>query len=215
VISGVRYQRLLRRDKTPYIVPLSFGYDGASIYFHTAPEGMKSDFIASNDRVCFELEHEVRLIPNDSNPCQWSFSFFSVIGFGRVEEVTDPQRRVYLPLDVGNLDSGVRWTYDCRIDPVRGSIAGELIPPTPAGIVADIQGYIASGAIAPGFAKSLESMLRAVDQALQRGSANAGVNILNAFLNEVKAQRGTGLPETVANDLVFHANYILGHLLPQ
>jgi len=29
----------------PYVVPLSFGYDGCNIYFHCAKEGLKLDFI--------------------------------------------------------------------------------------------------------------------------------------------------------------------------
>lgn len=101
----------LCKDRTPYIVPLSFGYDGTYLYFHTAPEGMKIDFMASNDRVCFELEHEVRLILHDSDPCQWSFSFFSVIGFGRIEEVTGPQRRVYALNQIMRHYSGREWGF--------------------------------------------------------------------------------------------------------
>lgn len=101
----------LCKDKTPYIVPLSFGYDGRCLYFHTAPEGMKIDFMASNDRVCFELEHEVRLVSHDSNPCHWSFSFFSVIGFGRIDEVTDPQSRLQALNQIMRHYSGREWRF--------------------------------------------------------------------------------------------------------
>ena len=31
----------LARDNIPYIRPVSFGYDGKAIYFHTAKEGRK------------------------------------------------------------------------------------------------------------------------------------------------------------------------------
>ena len=43
------------RDGEPYLVPLSFGYDGEALYFHTAPKGKKIDCIDANPRVCFEL----------------------------------------------------------------------------------------------------------------------------------------------------------------
>lgn len=79
----------LCRDNVPYIVPVCFGFDGKSLYFHTAREGMKIDYIAANNRVCFELEDEVEAVSNEI-ACEWSFSFYSVIGFGTVEELTDP-----------------------------------------------------------------------------------------------------------------------------
>ena len=42
-------------------MPVSFGYDGAALYFHTAPKGRKIDFIEANNRVCFEFEANVAL----------------------------------------------------------------------------------------------------------------------------------------------------------
>ena len=84
----------LAKDNIPYVLPVSFGYDGTAIYFHTAKEGRKIDFMTANDRVCFEFEHGVQLSRNESNPCKWSFSFQSVIGYGTVRELTDlPERR--------------------------------------------------------------------------------------------------------------------------
>ncbi len=77
----------------PYIVPVSFGYDGRVIYFHTATEGMKIDYMASNAQVCFEFEHDVRVVPHEHSACQWTISFYSVIGFGTVAEITDPERK--------------------------------------------------------------------------------------------------------------------------
>lgn len=94
IIAAAQVCRLgLSRDNLPYVVPVSFGYDGAAIYFHTAMEGMKLDYLASNNRVCFELEHDVRVVPSADDACEWSFSFYSVIGFGTVEEVVDPPRK--------------------------------------------------------------------------------------------------------------------------
>jgi nitroimidazol reductase NimA-like FMN-containing flavoprotein (pyridoxamine 5'-phosphate oxidase superfamily) len=96
IIAKAQVCRLgLCKDKMPYIVPVSFGYDGRFIYFHTAAEGMKIEFIASNDRVCFELEYDVRVIPNDAVPCKWTFSFYSIIGFGIVEELSDSDLKAH------------------------------------------------------------------------------------------------------------------------
>lgn len=75
------------RGDEPYIVPVSFGYDGESLYVHTALEGLKLDFVASNPRVCFECERFVRLRTHPGLPCRWSFDFESVIGHGRMFEI--------------------------------------------------------------------------------------------------------------------------------
>jgi nitroimidazol reductase NimA-like FMN-containing flavoprotein (pyridoxamine 5'-phosphate oxidase superfamily) len=78
----------LARDGEPYVVPVSFGYDGHAIFIHTARSGRKIDFFDANDRVCFELEAKVELRSHDSDACAWTFEFESVIGYGRIREVT-------------------------------------------------------------------------------------------------------------------------------
>ncbi len=40
---------------TTYIVPISYGYDGESIYCHTY-EGLKITMMRKNPRVCFEVD---------------------------------------------------------------------------------------------------------------------------------------------------------------
>ncbi len=90
IIEKAQICRLgLAKDNIPYVLPVSFGFDGTAIYFHTAKEGRKIDFMTANDQVCFEFEHGVQLIRNESNPCKWTFSFQSVIGYGTVRELTD------------------------------------------------------------------------------------------------------------------------------
>jgi nitroimidazol reductase NimA-like FMN-containing flavoprotein (pyridoxamine 5'-phosphate oxidase superfamily) len=72
----------------PYVIPVSFGYDGSSLFIHTASEGRKIDCIGANPRVCFQVEHGVRLVSDAEDACAWSFSFESVIGYGEVVELT-------------------------------------------------------------------------------------------------------------------------------
>jgi nitroimidazol reductase NimA-like FMN-containing flavoprotein (pyridoxamine 5'-phosphate oxidase superfamily) len=112
VIQNAQVCRLgLAKDNIPYILPVSFGYDGKAIYFHTAKEGRKIDFITANNRVCFEFEHDVRVITNDTNPCKWTFSFQSVIGYGHIRELTE------LPIKIHGLNEVMRhyserdWTF--------------------------------------------------------------------------------------------------------
>ena len=59
-------QRLLKKcshgrlglafQNEPYIVPVGYGYDRGRIFFHSAKQGKKVDFMKSNSRVCFEVD---------------------------------------------------------------------------------------------------------------------------------------------------------------
>jgi nitroimidazol reductase NimA-like FMN-containing flavoprotein (pyridoxamine 5'-phosphate oxidase superfamily) len=96
----------------PYIVPVSFGYDGHSLYFHTAEVGKKIDCIAANNRVCFELERDVRLVSHAEKACKWSFSFESVIGYGTVHELHSPEEKAKGLDHIMAHYSGREWQYD-------------------------------------------------------------------------------------------------------
>ena len=101
----------LCKDNMPYIVPVAFGYDGTFMFFHCADEGMKLEYLACNNRVCFELEHEVRVIPNALEACKWCFSYYSVIGFGTVAEIVDHQRKVYALNQIMRHYSDREWDF--------------------------------------------------------------------------------------------------------
>lgn len=78
--------------RKPYLVPLSFGYEGNSLYFHSALEGMKIDILRSNPNVCFEFDVTGELITGQS-PCKWSVQYQSVIGFGKAEFLEKPDEK--------------------------------------------------------------------------------------------------------------------------
>jgi nitroimidazol reductase NimA-like FMN-containing flavoprotein (pyridoxamine 5'-phosphate oxidase superfamily) len=91
IISGSQVCRLgLAKDNVPYVIPVSFGYDGVALYIHTAHAGRKIEFFEANPAVCLEFEHAVTLKSHESEPCNWSFSFQSVVGYGIISELTDP-----------------------------------------------------------------------------------------------------------------------------
>jgi hypothetical protein len=97
------------RDNEPYLVPVSFGFDGESIFFHTAPSGRKIDFIEANSRVCFELEANVALVKNSEDACAWTFSFESLIGYGRVVELRSPEEKDHALNQIMLHYSGREW----------------------------------------------------------------------------------------------------------
>ena len=43
------------RDGRPYVVPMHYAYDGKELYFFTT-EGMKTQFIEANPKVCLQVE---------------------------------------------------------------------------------------------------------------------------------------------------------------
>ena len=76
---------------TPYVVPLSFGYEvknnTLTLYFHSAKEGRKLDILRRNNRVCFEMCVEQGAFFSQERPCGSGQYFASVIGFGEAEPV--------------------------------------------------------------------------------------------------------------------------------
>jgi nitroimidazol reductase NimA-like FMN-containing flavoprotein (pyridoxamine 5'-phosphate oxidase superfamily) len=122
IIGEAQVCRLgLCKDNIPYIVPVSFGYDGTALYFHTAVDGRKIEFFRANNQVCFEIEHEVAIIPNEERACGWSFSFYSIIGYGVVEElVEDADRERGLQLVMEHYSGRGDWEFqDQHLQHVR------------------------------------------------------------------------------------------------
>ena len=83
VIKKAKVCRLgLVDNDEAYIVPVCFGYERNSLYFHSAPEGRKVALIKKNNKVCFEIDTDVEII-NAEKPCGWTTKYRSVVGTGR------------------------------------------------------------------------------------------------------------------------------------
>ncbi|MEN8907133.1 MAG: pyridoxamine 5'-phosphate oxidase family protein [Clostridiales bacterium] len=78
----------LSDENNPYIVPMNFGYQSNYIYLHSARKGKKIDILKVNNNVCFEVEAQVKVIESE-NACDWTTSYYSVIGFGKAELIID------------------------------------------------------------------------------------------------------------------------------
>lgn len=91
VIKQSRVCRLAMVDgDKPYVIPMSFGYDGSHIYFHSALAGRKIEVLKKNPQVCFEFDEVTKLVKN-KDACEWGMAFKSVIGEGEavfVEDIT-------------------------------------------------------------------------------------------------------------------------------
>lgn len=143
----------LAKDNIPYLVPVSFGYDGKAIYFHTATSGKKIGYFQASQQVCFEFESNVELRRDPATACKWSMNYESVIGFGSISELVDLAEKKRGLNEVMLHYSGRCWPFEGReIESVRvwriaitsmtgkqskpktatGEIAGESSTPVPA-----------------------------------------------------------------------------------
>ena len=99
------------REDEPYLVPLFFGYDGRRLYLHSARQGKKLEFITANPQVCFEVEGEVRILPDEAEACGWTAHFESVIGYGKVIELRSDEEKIHGLNQIMRHYSGQAWTY--------------------------------------------------------------------------------------------------------
>ncbi len=76
----------------PYIVPMCFGYQDNTLYFHSAKEGKKLDILKSNNNVCVEFDSNHELT-STYHPCKSTMKYRSVIGFGKAALVENPEEK--------------------------------------------------------------------------------------------------------------------------
>ncbi len=86
----------LSDDGFPYVVPMNFGYEGDTLFLHSAREGKKLDILRKNNRVCVEFDTDVEIISSD-DAFGWSARYACVMGFGTAWLVDDPaeKRKAY------------------------------------------------------------------------------------------------------------------------
>ncbi len=117
IISGAGVCRIgLVDGGQPYIVPVFFGYEKSSIYFHCAPGGRKLDIIHKNNSVCFEIEADVELIRGE-RPCGWTARYRSVMGVGRASVLeTEEEKRHGLDVLMRHYSNGESHTDFPKLD---------------------------------------------------------------------------------------------------
>lgn len=73
----------------PYALPMSHAYVDGKIYFHGAMKGHKMDAIKKFDKVSYcVIDKGVK------NPDGWSYTFKSVIVFGKIRTLTDRDEKI-------------------------------------------------------------------------------------------------------------------------
>jgi nitroimidazol reductase NimA-like FMN-containing flavoprotein (pyridoxamine 5'-phosphate oxidase superfamily) len=79
-------------DGLPYAHPSLYAYDSASkaIFLHSANAGRTFENVQTNPQVCFTVAEMGRLLPAPQ-ACSFSLEYASVIVFGLMQTLTDPQ----------------------------------------------------------------------------------------------------------------------------
>lgn len=79
-----------------YIVPLSFGYAEENgkytFYMHGAKAGRKADLVKQCEKAGFELDKAIE-VKTDTQACDHTVQYNSVIGHGVIEEVTETEEK--------------------------------------------------------------------------------------------------------------------------
>ena len=84
-------------DDYPYALPMSHVYVDGKIYFHGAQEGHKKDAISKNPKVSYcVMDKGVK------NADGWSYTFRSVIVFGKMRTLEDSEEKIEKLRHLGN-----------------------------------------------------------------------------------------------------------------
>ena len=78
----------------PYVVPVCFGYERNTLYFHGALEGRKVELIKRNNKICFEIDADVEIVKAEK-PCDWAVNYRSVIGVGKAHILENDKEKSY------------------------------------------------------------------------------------------------------------------------
>ena len=92
IISEGRTCHLAMVDNgKPYVVPVTFGYDGRALYFHSALEGRKVETLKKNPHVCFNIVASAQSV---EQPPDCTTKYRSVTGYGNATLLTDVEEKI-------------------------------------------------------------------------------------------------------------------------
>jgi hypothetical protein len=158
------------------------------------------------------------------NPSGSALLYSTYLGGTGVDEgldiALDGQRSVYVtgytrhfgspswPTTAGAYDTTANGSYDV--------VVAKLVLSTPAQAIQDLVELVSSYNLVQGLSNSLDVKLQRVEEAITALKNNAykdAIGKLQAFINEVEAQRGKALTDAQADALVAEANLVISLLL--
>ena len=107
------YVSMVTPEGSPYVVPMNFGFDEEYIYLHSSRAGKKIDILRQNSQVCiaFSAFHQLRY-QSEKVACSWSMKYKSILIYGDVEFVEDPDVKVNMLNAMMRKYAGRDFTYN-------------------------------------------------------------------------------------------------------
>jgi len=114
------------------------------------------------------------------------------------------------PVNAGNYSVSVSFTStDPNYTNATGTGYITITVKTPIQLLQDLINNVNRLEIPKGTKQSLTSKLNNAVSSSEKGNENAAINQINAFINEVNAQRGKKIPTTQADELIRQARSII------
>lgn len=120
VIAEAKVCRLaFNTGAAPYIVPLSYGYEDGTFYFHCAREGRKLELLARDPSAGFEIDGEYAVYGAEI-ACRYAAHFVSIIGTGTAAVEEDREKKRHALECIMRQQTGKScWSFpDERVDAV-------------------------------------------------------------------------------------------------
>ncbi len=80
-------------EDTPYVVPLTYGYNEGKIIFHCALQGSKLDILRKNPNVCFTVSRHFGAMVRHPQGAECHINSDSVICYGKARIIDDIHER--------------------------------------------------------------------------------------------------------------------------
>jgi len=108
----VCYVSMVDENNLPYVLPFNFGYDDGVIFLHSSKKGLKIDILKKNPSVCiaFSTDHQLRY-QSEQMACSYSMKYRSVLAFGKVEFIEDPDQKIEFLNNVMSHYTDREFTY--------------------------------------------------------------------------------------------------------
>ena len=114
----------LADNNEPYVVPVNFGYEKNSIYFHSALEGRKVEIIRKNNRVCFEIDTDVGIGKTDTSNCKVKYK--SVIGMGRIYILENNEEKIHGLKSIMRQCTGSEYSFSFTEEKLNSVLVGRV-----------------------------------------------------------------------------------------
>jgi len=108
----VCYLSMVSAEGSPYVLPFNFAYENNILYFHSAPTGLKIEYLNNNPDVCiaFSTKHELHH-HNAEVGCSYSMKFKSVLAFGKVKFIEDIETKTIFMNKIMKKYTGRDFSY--------------------------------------------------------------------------------------------------------